>query len=140
VLNGLYLLYTSQNLLGTIFRVTFTVFYRRIWNIVGKYSILCCDKFKGLIPSILSPPLPYLTSFHRVRAISRVSSSCVYSQCTMRTTVGPCAKGHFIHTGPIIGPGVLFFLLLLQRAKQGSLALYCNSGTPLQFLYNIVVY
>jgi hypothetical protein len=20
------------------------VFYRRIWNIVGKYSILCCDK------------------------------------------------------------------------------------------------
>jgi hypothetical protein len=43
VLNGLYLLYTSQNLLGTIFRVTFTVFYRRIWNIVGKYSILCYD-------------------------------------------------------------------------------------------------
>jgi hypothetical protein len=42
-LNGLYLLYTSQNLLGTIFRVTFTVFYTRIWNIVGKYSILCCD-------------------------------------------------------------------------------------------------
>jgi hypothetical protein len=31
--------------LGTIFRVTFTVFYRRIWNIVGKYSILCCDSF-----------------------------------------------------------------------------------------------
>jgi hypothetical protein len=30
--------------LGTIFRVTFTVFYRRIWNIVGKYSILCWDK------------------------------------------------------------------------------------------------
>jgi hypothetical protein len=29
--------------LGTIFRVTLTVFYRRIWNIVGKYSILCCD-------------------------------------------------------------------------------------------------
>jgi hypothetical protein len=26
-----------------IFRVTFTVLYRRIWNIVGKYSILCCD-------------------------------------------------------------------------------------------------
>jgi hypothetical protein len=45
VLNGLYLLYTSQNLLGTIFRVTFTVFYRRIWNIVGKYSILCCDRW-----------------------------------------------------------------------------------------------
>jgi hypothetical protein len=43
VLNGLYLLYTSQNLLGMIFRVTFTVFYRRIWSIVGKYSILCCD-------------------------------------------------------------------------------------------------
>jgi hypothetical protein len=40
---GLLLLYTSQNLLGTIFRVTFTVFYRRIWSIVGKYSILCCD-------------------------------------------------------------------------------------------------
>jgi hypothetical protein len=32
--------------LGTIFRVTFTVFYRRIWNIVGKYSILCCDMWK----------------------------------------------------------------------------------------------
>jgi hypothetical protein len=43
VLNGLYLLNTSQNLLGTIFRVTFTVSYRRIWDIVGKYSILCCD-------------------------------------------------------------------------------------------------
>jgi hypothetical protein len=42
--NRLYLLYTSQNLLGTIFRVTFIVFYRRIWNIVGKYSILCCDR------------------------------------------------------------------------------------------------
>jgi hypothetical protein len=21
------------------------VFYRRIWNIVGKYSILCCDSY-----------------------------------------------------------------------------------------------
>jgi hypothetical protein len=40
---GLLLLYTSQNLLGTIFRVTFTVSYRRIGDIVGKYSILCCD-------------------------------------------------------------------------------------------------
>jgi hypothetical protein len=47
MLNGLYLLYTSQNLLGTIFRVTFTMFYRRIWNIVGKYSILCCDTQKS---------------------------------------------------------------------------------------------
>jgi hypothetical protein len=36
--------YTSQNLLGTIFRVTFAVLYRRIWSIVGNYSILCCDK------------------------------------------------------------------------------------------------
>jgi hypothetical protein len=44
---GLLLLYTSQNLLGTIFRVTFTVFYRRIWDIVGKYSILCCDRWIG---------------------------------------------------------------------------------------------
>jgi hypothetical protein len=43
VLNGLDLLYTSQNLLGTIFRVAFAVLYRRIWSIVGKYSILCCD-------------------------------------------------------------------------------------------------
>jgi hypothetical protein len=40
---GLYLLYTSQNLLGTIFRVTFAVLYRRIWSIVGNYFILCCD-------------------------------------------------------------------------------------------------
>jgi hypothetical protein len=23
------------------------VFYRRIWNIVGKYSILCCDTFSS---------------------------------------------------------------------------------------------
>jgi hypothetical protein len=46
------LLYTSQNLLGTIFRVTFTVFYRRIWNIVGKYSILCCDS--DLLISVLA--------------------------------------------------------------------------------------
>jgi hypothetical protein len=30
--------------LGTIFRVTFAVLYRRIWSIVGNYSILCCDK------------------------------------------------------------------------------------------------
>jgi hypothetical protein len=43
---GLLLLYTSQNLLGTIFRVTFTVSYRRIWDIVGKYSILYCDTQK----------------------------------------------------------------------------------------------
>jgi hypothetical protein len=42
-ITGLLLLYTSQNLLGMIFRVTFTVFYRRIWNIVGKYSTLCCN-------------------------------------------------------------------------------------------------
>jgi hypothetical protein len=47
VLNGLYLLYISENLLGTIFRVTFTVFYRRIWSIVGKYSIVCCDTQKS---------------------------------------------------------------------------------------------
>jgi hypothetical protein len=40
---GLYLLYTSQNLLGTIFRVTSAVLYRRIWSIVGNYSILCYD-------------------------------------------------------------------------------------------------
>jgi hypothetical protein len=40
---GLYLLYTSQNLLGTIFRVTFAVLYRRIWSIVGNYSILFYD-------------------------------------------------------------------------------------------------
>jgi hypothetical protein len=32
-----------------IFRVTFTMFYRRIWNIVGKYSILCCDIITTLI-------------------------------------------------------------------------------------------
>jgi hypothetical protein len=36
VLNGLYLLYTLQNLLGTIFRVAFAVLNRRIWSIVGK--------------------------------------------------------------------------------------------------------
>jgi hypothetical protein len=30
--------------LGTIFRVTLAVLYRRIWSIVGNYSILCCDK------------------------------------------------------------------------------------------------
>jgi hypothetical protein len=53
VLNGLFLLYISQNLLGTIFRVTFTVFYRRIWNIVGKYSILCCDNGKVCLPLVL---------------------------------------------------------------------------------------
>jgi hypothetical protein len=41
---GLYLLYTSQNLLGMTFRVTFAVLYRRIWSIVGNYSILCCDR------------------------------------------------------------------------------------------------
>jgi hypothetical protein len=41
---GLYLLYTSQNLLGTIFRVTFAVLYRRIWSIIGNYSILYYDK------------------------------------------------------------------------------------------------
>jgi hypothetical protein len=41
------LLYTSQNLLGTIFRVAFAVLYKRIWSIVGKYSILCCDTQKS---------------------------------------------------------------------------------------------
>jgi hypothetical protein len=44
---GLYLLYTSQNLLGTIFRVTFAMLYRRIWSIVGNYSILYCDTQKS---------------------------------------------------------------------------------------------
>jgi hypothetical protein len=43
---GLLLLYILQNLLGTIFRVAFAVLYRRIWSIVGKYSILCCDTSK----------------------------------------------------------------------------------------------
>jgi hypothetical protein len=52
---GLLLLYTSQNLLGTIFRVTFTVFYRRIWNIVGKYSILCCDTQHALLFHCFNP-------------------------------------------------------------------------------------
>jgi hypothetical protein len=33
--------------LGTIFRVAFGVLYRRIWSIVGKYSILCCDTQKS---------------------------------------------------------------------------------------------
>jgi hypothetical protein len=33
--------------LGTIFRVTFAVLYRRIWSIVGNYSILCCDTQKS---------------------------------------------------------------------------------------------
>jgi hypothetical protein len=40
--------------LGTIFRVTFTVFYRRIWNIVGKYSILCCDKYQPALYNQMS--------------------------------------------------------------------------------------
>jgi hypothetical protein len=64
VLNGLYLLYTSQNLLGTIFRVTFTVFYRRIWNIVGKYSILCCDSRRlelGSVRKALTYPCELLS-------------------------------------------------------------------------------
>jgi hypothetical protein len=39
--------------LGTIFRVTFTVFYRRIWNIVGKYSILCCDTRHSIRTALL---------------------------------------------------------------------------------------
>jgi hypothetical protein len=52
---GLLLLYTSQNLLGTIFRVTFTVFYRRIWDIVGKYSILCCDMLSDHFLQLVSP-------------------------------------------------------------------------------------
>jgi hypothetical protein len=60
VLNGLYLLYTLQNLLGTIFRVTFTVFYRRIWNIVGKYSILCCNMQKYGAAAVDSKAVEYV--------------------------------------------------------------------------------
>jgi hypothetical protein len=52
---GLYLLYTSQNLLGTIFRVTFAVLYRRIWSIVGNYSILCCDSVHALGRDLVHP-------------------------------------------------------------------------------------
>jgi hypothetical protein len=51
---GLYLLYTSQNLLGTILRVTFAVLYRRIWSIVGNYSILYYDIQHG-IPRCIAP-------------------------------------------------------------------------------------
>jgi hypothetical protein len=57
---GLYLLYTSQNLLGTIFRVTFAVLYRRIWSIVGNCSILCYDQryiitLKGIVWNMAWP-------------------------------------------------------------------------------------
>jgi hypothetical protein len=64
VLNGLYLLYTSQNLLGMIFRVTFTVFYRRIWNIVGKYSILCCDSNEAA--NLIIPTAFYVVEFDKL--------------------------------------------------------------------------
>jgi hypothetical protein len=33
--------------LGTIFRVTFAVLYRRIWSIVGNYSITCWDRISN---------------------------------------------------------------------------------------------
>jgi hypothetical protein len=39
--------------LGTIFRVTFTVFYRRILSIVGKYSIMCCDTAIVLLDEVV---------------------------------------------------------------------------------------
>jgi hypothetical protein len=52
--------------LGTIFRVTFTVFYRRIWNIVGKYSIMCCDTTflhsPGLDPAGIDSDYEYIES------------------------------------------------------------------------------
>jgi hypothetical protein len=70
---GLYLLYTSQNLFGTIFRVTFAMLYRRIWSIVGNYSILCCDS------SALEEP-PHLP-VHFV--IDRVL--CLYRRLRRRT-------------------------------------------------------
>jgi hypothetical protein len=35
-----------------------------------------------------------------------VVTSCVYSQCAGHAAVGPCANGHFNHTGSS-GPGVL---------------------------------
>jgi hypothetical protein len=46
--------------LGTIFRVTFTVFYRRIWNIVGKYSILCCNMQKYGAAAVDSKAVEYV--------------------------------------------------------------------------------
>jgi hypothetical protein len=36
-------------------------------------------------------------------------SSCVYSQCAKHIAVGPCAKGHYIHTKPTLDPESFFF-------------------------------
>jgi hypothetical protein len=47
----------------------------------------------------------------KVHPPSRASSSCVYSQCVVDTTVGPCAKRHFIHVGPTLDPEFFFFFL-----------------------------
>jgi hypothetical protein len=77
---GLLLLYTSQNLLGTIFRVTFTVFYRRIWNIVGKYSILCWDTQKSGAAAGDSKAVEYIVI--RIEEVPQNHSeiSCIFSQ------------------------------------------------------------
>jgi hypothetical protein len=68
------MLYTSQNLLGTIFRVTFTVFYRRIWNIVGKYSILCCDNIQPQKVSKIQKIIAFIVAYPRMQKPISVNS------------------------------------------------------------------
>jgi hypothetical protein len=41
---------------------------------------------------------------------SLLIDTCVYA---VHIAVGPCVKGHFIHTGPTFGPIVVVVLLLL---------------------------
>jgi hypothetical protein len=82
---GLLLLYTSQNLLGTIFRVTFTVFYRRIWNIVGKYSILCCDTMT--ISKLVCPP-PRLSRVQGGMELGRLLLRGTEGQDKVRSSMG----------------------------------------------------
>jgi hypothetical protein len=88
--------------------------------------------YVGPLPLRFFPQIPYmphimnlkklrLVHFNKVTQTSRANSSCVYFQCVVHIVMGPCAKGHFIHTGASSGPGVL--LLLDANGSQRLLTL-----------------
>jgi hypothetical protein len=73
----------------------------------------CCYQLLRLFP--LTSLTPILPPFYRVHPPKRASSSCVYSQCAVHIAVGPCAKGHFIHTGL---PDPEFFFLFFWKSIE----------------------
>jgi hypothetical protein len=65
--------------LGTIFRVAFAVLYRRIWSIIGKYSILYCDTQKSSAAAGDSKAVEYVVIRIEEITISHSEISRIFS-------------------------------------------------------------